>query len=302
MMNEARLGVGVQGVAIAERAMQQAFDYARERKQGQGADGKQTAIINHPDVKRMLLTMRALTSASRAISLKCADALDRAKFLKDANERKAAFEEGNLLTPIAKAFSTDAGIEVASLGVQIHGGMGFIEETGAAQHYRDSRISAIYEGTNGIQSIDLVTRKITQSGGETLKKMLKGFHATSAAVKASRENFGAAAARLDEALAALEQASRYLLETLGRQPNDALAGATPYQRLFGLVAGASYLAEAALAASKARAEGDSDPAHLARIEIARFFAENLLPAALGLAPVVMASAESVLNSEMALAG
>jgi butyryl-CoA dehydrogenase len=302
MMNNARLGVGVQGVAIAERAMQQAFDYARERKQGQGADGKQTAIINHPDVKRMLLTMRALTSASRAISLKCADALDRAKFLKDASERKAAFEEGNLLTPIAKAFSTDAGIEVASLGVQIHGGMGFIEETGAAQHYRDSRISAIYEGTNGIQSIDLVTRKITQSGGETLKKMLKGFHATSAAVKASRENFGAAAARLDEALAALEQASRYLLETLGRQPNDALAGATPYQRLFGLVAGASYLAEAALAASKARAEGDSDPAHLARIEIARFFAENLLPAALGLAPVVMASAESVLNSEMALAG
>jgi butyryl-CoA dehydrogenase len=302
MMNNARLGVGVQGVAIAERAMQQAFDYARERKQGHGADGRQTAIINHPDVKRMLLTMRALTSASRAISLKCADALDRAKFLKDANERKAAFEEGNLLTPIAKAFSTDAGIEVASLGVQIHGGMGFIEETGAAQHYRDSRISAIYEGTNGIQSIDLVTRKITQSGGETLKKMLKGFHATSAAVKASRENFGAAAARLDEALAALEQASRYLLETLGRQPNDALAGATPYQRLFGLVAGASYLAEAALAASKARAEGDSDPAHLARIEIARFFAENLLPAALGLAPVVMASAESVLNSEMALAG
>ena len=302
MMNNARLGVGVQGVAIAERAMQQAFDYARERKQGQGADGKQTAIINHPDVKRMLLTMRALTSASRAISLKCADALDRAKFLKDASERKAAFEEGNLLTPIAKAFSTDAGIEVASLGVQIHGGMGFIEETGAAQHYRDSRISAIYEGTNGIQSIDLVTRKITQSGGETLKKMLKGFHATSAAVKASGENFGAAAARLDEALAALEQASRYLLETLGRQPNDALAGATPYQRLFGLVAGASYLAEAALAASKARAEGDSDPAHLARIEIARFFAENLLPAALGLAPVVMASAESVLNSEMALAG
>ncbi len=302
MMNNARLGVGVQGVAIAERAMQQAFDYARERKQGQGADGKQTAIINHPDVKRMLLTMRALTSASRAISLKCADALDRAKFLKDAGERKTAFEEGNLLTPIAKAFSTDTGIEVASLGVQVHGGMGFIEETGAAQHYRDARISAIYEGTNGIQSIDLVTRKITQSGGETLKRMLKGFHATSTAVKASKENFGETAARLDEALTALEKTSRHLLETLGKQPNDALAGATPYQRLFGLVAGASYLAEAALAASTARAGGDIDPAHLARIEIARFFAENLLPAAVGLAPVVMTSAQSVLNSETALAG
>ena len=302
MMNNARLGVGVQGVAIAERAMQQALDYARERKQGQGADGRQTAIINHPDVKRMLLTMRALTSASRAISLKCADALDRAKLLKDVGERKAAFEEGNLLTPIAKAFSTDAGIEVASLGVQIHGGMGFIEETGAAQHYRDARISAIYEGTNGIQSIDLVTRKITQSGGETLKKMLAGFHATSAAVKASKENFGEAAARLDEGLEALEKTSRHLLETLGRKPDDALAGATPYLRLFGLVAGASYLAEAALAAAKARANGDSDPAHLARIEIARFFAENLLPAATGLVPVVMTSAQSVLNSEMALAG
>jgi butyryl-CoA dehydrogenase len=302
MMNNARLGVGVQGVAIAERAMQQAFDYARERKQGQGADGRQTAIINHPDVKRMLLTMRALTSASRAISLKCADALDRAKFLKDAGERKAAFEEGNLLTPIAKAFSTDAGIEVAALGVQVHGGMGFIEETGAAQHYRDARISAIYEGTNGIQSIDLVTRKIVQSGGDTLKKMLAGFHATSAAVKASKENFGMTAVRLDEGVAALEKTSRYFLETLDKQPDAALAGATPYLRLFGLVAGASYLTEAALAALRARAGGDSDPAHLARIEIARFFAENLLPAALGLAPVVMTSAESVLNSEAALAG
>ncbi len=302
MMNNARLGVGVQGVAIAERAMQQALIYARERKQGQGEGGKSTAIINHPDVKRMLLTMRALTSASRSISLKCADALDRAKLLKDASERKAAFEEGNLLTPIAKAFSTDAGIEVTSLGVQIHGGMGFIEETGAAQHYRDSRITSIYEGTNGIQSIDLVMRKITQSGGETLKKMLAGFHATAAAVKASKENFGATAARLEEGLAALEKTSRHLLETLGKNPNDALAGATPYQRLFGLVAGASYLAEAALAAAKARAGGDTDPAHLARIEIARFFAENLLPAATGLVPVVMTSAESVLNSEMALAG
>jgi hypothetical protein len=250
----------------------------------------------------MLLTMRALTSASRAISLKCADALDRAKLLKDPAERKAAFEEGNLLTPIAKAFSTDAGIEVTSLGVQVHGGMGFIEETGAAQHYRDARITSIYEGTNGIQSIDLVTRKITQSGGETLKRILAGFHATSAAVKASKEKFGATDARLDAALASLEKTSKHLLELLGKNPNAALAGATPYLRIFGLVAGASYLAEAALAASALKAGGDTDPAPLARIETARFFAENLLPAVHGLEPVVLAGDESVMNSEIALAG
>ena len=302
MMNNARLGVGVQGVAIAERAMQQAFAYARGRKQGQGANGGgMVPIVEHPDVKRMLMTMRALTSASRSISLKCADALDRAKLAKNPAEKKAAFEEGNLLTPIAKAFSTDAGIEVASLGVQVHGGMGFIEETGAAQHYRDARITSIYEGTNGIQSIDLVTRKITQSGGDTLKRMIAGFHATATAVKASKEKFGATAARLDEALASLEKTSRHVLETLGKKPNAALAGATPYLRIFGLVAGASYLAEAALAAGALRAGGDTDPAHLARIETARFFAENLLPAVHGLEPVVLAGDDSVMNSEIALA-
>lgn len=304
MMNNARLGVGIQGVAVAERATQQALAYARERRQGQGMNGgsAMVPIIEHPDVKRMLLTMRALTAASRAIALKCADALDRARLAKDAAERQAAFEEGNLLTPVAKAFSTDAGIEVASLGVQVHGGMGFIEEAGAAQHLRDVRITSIYEGTNGIQSIDLVTRKIGQSGGATLQTMLAGFRATARAIKGSKEKFGASAVRLDEGIAALEATSKHLLGTLGKDPAGALAGATPYLRIFGLVAGASYLVEVALAASAARAGGDSDPAHLARIAIARFFAENVLPAAMGLAPVVMASAASVLDAEAALAG
>ena len=146
MMNQARLAVGIQGVAIAERATQQALAFARERKQGAAPGAKGTsAIIEHPDVKRMLLTMRALTAASRAISYKCADAIDRAKFSVDKAERAAAQEEGNLLTPVAKAFSTDIGIEVSSLGVQVHGGMGFIEETGAAQYYRDAKILTIYE-------------------------------------------------------------------------------------------------------------------------------------------------------------
>lgn len=303
MMNNARLAVGVQGVAIAERATQQAFAYARERKQGQAAgvhDGT-APIIEHPDVKRMLLTMRALTSASRAISLKCADALDRARLLTDAAERKAAFEEGNLLTPVAKAFSTDAGIEVASLGVQVHGGMGYIEETGAAQHYRDSRIASIYEGTNGIQSIDLVIRKITQSGGDTLTRMIEDFRRTVKQLKLSKEkSLGGSIARLEAGIGVLDRTSKYLLETLGNDQAAALAGATPYLRIFGLVAGAHYLMETALAAAALRAGGDADPAHAARIEIARFFAENLLPAASGLEAVVIAGAGSVLQSEAAL--
>lgn len=303
MMNNARLAVGVQGVAIAERATQQALAFARERKQGQaaGANSGMSPIVEHPDVKRMLMTMRALTSASRTISLKCADALDRAKLLSNEAERKAAFEEGNLLTPVAKAFSTDAGIEVASLGVQVHGGMGFIEETGAPQHYRDARIAAIYEGTNGIQSIDLVTRKIGQSGGETLKRIIGGLRATAAQMNVSKEkSLRAGAARLEEGIGVLERTSRHMLAVLEKDETGALAGATPYLRIFGLVAGASYLAEAALAAASLRAGGDSDPAHAARIAIARFFAENLLPAAGGLEPAVVSGAESVLQSEAAL--
>ena len=166
MMNRARLAVALQGVAIAERATQQALAYAHERKQGRasGSHDGPALIIAHPDVKRMLLTMRSLTRAARAICYATAVALDRAERGSDAAARKAAHERASLLTPVAKAFSTDIGIEVASLGIQVHGGMGYIEETGAAQHFRDSRIAAIYEGTNGIQAIDLVTRKLPMSG------------------------------------------------------------------------------------------------------------------------------------------
>ncbi|MGH8639218.1 MAG: acyl-CoA dehydrogenase family protein, partial [Burkholderiales bacterium] len=161
MMNQARLAVALQGVGIAERATQQALAYARERKQGRAVGPKEASspIIAHPDVKRMLLTMRALTGAARAICYANAVAIDRAHRAADEAVRKAAHERASLLTPVAKAFATDIGTEVASLGVQVHGGMGYVEETGAAQHYRDARIAAIYEGTNGIQAIDLVTRK-----------------------------------------------------------------------------------------------------------------------------------------------
>src|SRR5262249_49078753 len=161
MMNQARLSVGVQGVAIAERATQQALAYARERKQGRAitqTGAGSSAIIAHPDVKRMLLTMRARTRAPRTLCYSTAVALDRAQRSTDDAARTTAHQRASLLTPIAKGFATDIGTEVASLGVQVHGGMGYIEETGAAQHYRDARIAAIYEGTNGIQAIDLVTR------------------------------------------------------------------------------------------------------------------------------------------------
>ncbi|WP_099901582.1 acyl-CoA dehydrogenase family protein, partial [Methylobacterium frigidaeris] len=168
MMNNARLGVGLQGVAIAERAYQQALLYARDRRQGRASaasEGGASPIIEHPDVQRMLLTMKALTAASRGICYLTAEAIDRAHRAPDEAGRKAAQARASLLTPVAKAFSTDIGIEVASLGIQVHGGMGFVEETGAAQHLRDARIAAIYEGTNGIQAIDLVTRKLPLDGG-----------------------------------------------------------------------------------------------------------------------------------------
>src|ERR1700758_2405147 len=202
MMNQARLAVGLQGVAIAEHAAQQALAYARERRQGRaggsgsGSQSGASPIIAHPDVKRMLMTMRTLTRAARAICYATAVALDRAQRSPDEAARKAAHERASLLTPVAKAFSTDIGSEVASLGVQVHGGMGFIEETGAAQHFRDARIAQIYEGTNGIQAIDLVTRKLPLSGGAAVGGYLDELRATVAAVRATNDPaFGATGAR-----------------------------------------------------------------------------------------------------------
>src|SRR5512140_3546070 len=238
MMNRARLAVGLQGVAIAELATQQAMSYARERKQ------MGSAIFSYPDVKRMLLTMRALTGAARAICYATGVALDRAHRGKSEAARTAAHARASLLTPIAKAFSTDIGIEVASLGVQVHGGMGFIEETGAAQHYRDARIAAIYEGTNGIQAIDLVTRKVPLEGGNTVRLYLGELRETVKAVQASNAPaFGATAARLSEAVDSLERATQWLLAQ--KTSDTTLADATPYLRLFGNASGGCMLADQA---------------------------------------------------------
>ena len=211
MMNNARLAVGVQGVAIAERATQQALGYAQRAQAGARARRERhpAPIIAHPDVRRMLMTMRALTHAARAICYATAAAIDRSHRDKDDAARKAAHERASLLTPVAKAFSTDIGIEVASLGVQVHGGMGFIEETGAAQHYRDARIAPIYEGTNGIQAIDLVTRKLPLSGGAVVEAYIDELRETVVAV-AGRQRPGVrrTGARLGEAVESLDRATR----------------------------------------------------------------------------------------------
>ena len=288
MMNRARLAVGLQGVAIAERALQQAMNYARERKQ------MGHAIIDYPDVKRMLLTMRAMTGAARAICYATGVSLDRSIRSKTEAACKTANERASLLTPVAKAFSTDIGIEVASLGVQVHGGMGFIEETGAAQHYRDARIAAIYEGTNGIQAVDLVTRKLPLDNGNTIAAYIKELRATVAKVKASNAPaFGETATLLGEAVDSLERATVWLLAQ--KSSPDALAGATPYLRLFGNAAGGCMLAEQALAAL--RDAGDA----AARTALARFFAENVAVQASGLERSVTEGAQSIINAEAALA-
>ncbi len=306
MMNNARLAVALQGVAIAERAYQGALSYAKERRQGRApgaASDGMSPIIEHPDVKRMLMTMKALTGAARCICYLTAEAIDRAHRSRDEAARGIAQERASLLTPVAKAFSTDIGCEVASLGVQVHGGMGFVEETGAAQHLRDARINPIYEGTNGIQAIDLVVRKLPLSQGDAVRRQIAAMRATlQRLVKDATPAFGSTGARLREAIESLDRATSFMLKAAsGNQPEAALAGATPYLRLFALAQGGAGLAEAALAASAAAAAGDSDPAHPARIALCRFFAENVATAARGLEESVIFGAAFVEDAPLALA-
>ncbi len=300
MINQARLGVGLEGVGIADRAYQQALAFAQERKQGRAiakkGDGSD-AIIVHPDVKRMLMQMRALTAAARTICYATAVAMDVAARASDAKVKSDAAARAALLTPIAKAFSTDIGNEVTSLGVQIHGGMGFIEETGAAQHYRDARITAIYEGTNGIQSIDLVTRKLAAQGGASVWALLDELSGIVDKVQASNDPaFGTTGTKLRDALGSLERTSKWLLERVASAPNDALAGATPYLRLFGSTLGGCMLAGEALAARDVESAGDPQR----YVTLARFFAENISVQAGALERTVMDSANSVTGADAVL--
>jgi acyl-CoA dehydrogenase len=290
MMNAARLAVGTQGVAIGDRAYQQALEYARERKQGRSAKGEGMApIIERPDVQRMLMTMKANVHAARGICHLTGVSLDLADHAATKAERTAAANRAALLTPIAKAFSTDIGDETTSIGVQVHGGMGFIEETGAAQHMRDSRIAAIYEGANGIHAIDLVQRKLPLANGETVRNEIAQIRqvASDVATKGGA-GFGATAARLAEAADALEESTRLMLDWLSTDQNSALAGASQYLRLFGLTLGGVCLAKAGLAAEALAESGNRT--ELGRVGLARFFAEKLAPAAPGLARAVASGA------------
>ena len=279
MMNDARLAVGLQGVGVAERATQQALAYARERRQGRSPEGEAPArILAHPDVQRMALTMTALTHAARAICYETAVSLDRARRESDPVRASEAQQRADLLTPVAKAYSTDIADEAASLGLQIFGGIGYIEETGVAQALRDARIAPIYEGTNGIQAIDLVTRKLQRTGAALAREI-----ADMRAIATEARLDGANA--LTDAVADFERASAFLREApLGL----ALAGATPYLRLFALARGGTLLAKGATEGCARRAA------------IARFFARNLAVASSGLAREVIDGGGATLEAESAL--
>jgi alkylation response protein AidB-like acyl-CoA dehydrogenase len=290
MMNAARLNVGLQGVAIAERAYQEARDFARVRVQGRplGAapGGAALPIVHHPDVRRMLLWMRSATEAMRALAYYAAATIDRGRRHPEAAARGAAQRRADLLIPAVKAWCTDLGVAVASTGIQVHGGMGYVEETGAAQHLRDARIAPIYEGTNGIQANDLVGRKLARDRGEAAGVLVAEMRGTAAALgRASAVDLAAIAQPLQDGVAALDTATRYLVEA---EPAQAAAGAAPYLELFGTVCAGWLIARLALAAERRAAADPGEAAILsAKRATARFYAEHFLALAPGHLPGVV---------------
>ena len=278
MMNAARLNVGVQGLAIAERAYQQAVEFARTRVQGQPLGIARAVeglpIIYHPDVRRMLLWMRAATEAMRGLAYYAAAMIDRSRCHPEAAERLAAQRRADLLIPVVKAWCSDLGVAVASIGIQVHGGMGYVEETGAAQYLRDARIAPIYEGTNGIQANDLVGRKLTRDHGEVVTALIKEMRQTAAALERH-----AIAGTFDQGLTALDAATAYLVEADDAQ---AAAGSVPYLTMLGTVAAGWLMARQALAAERNLATNGKDRAFLAaKLATARFYGEHFLVQAPG---------------------
>ncbi len=288
MMNSARLAIGMQGVGVAERSFQQSLAYARERRQGkpfglQHEAREMVPIIFHADVRRMLLTQKAMIEAGRAICLANAIAIDLARHGRSGGERTAAKAREELLTPISKAWCTDMAVEVTSLGIQVHGGMGFIEDTGVAQHFRDARIAPIYEGTNGIQSIDLIGRKLALDGGEAVRSFLAEVEEVCAACSRGDGVLASIGLEISKAHRACAEATTWLQAAMRSSPYEALPGSQPYLQMMGLLAGGFYLARGALAAQRMMSAGASDSAFLAtRISVAQFFAEQLLPRAAAL--------------------
>ncbi len=290
MMNNARLAVGLQGVAIADRAYQQAVAYARDRVQSPPlSGGASVPIIRHPDVRRMLMTMRAQTEAMRALNYYAMAALDRAKSHPDEATRRQANARVDLLTPIVKACCTDFGVETASLGVQVHGGVGYIEETGAAQHYRDARIAPIYEGTNGIQANDLLGRKLLRDDGTAMADLIAEIAAWAAG------NDSPERASLTAALNDLRHATDWLLEQDRTEMAKTFAGAAPYLRLAGIITAGWLMAKSAQAARARLANNpDNRPFLETKCVTAAFFMQHILPQTSALAAAVTCGGQSVM--------
>ena len=304
MMNHARLGVGLEGVALAERAYQHALEYARTRVQGREIgqrSGDRVTIIHHPDVRRMLMSMRSQTEAMRALAYVAGAALDKARHHPEPAERQRSQALVDLLTPVVKGWCTEQAVEIASIGIQVHGGTGFVEESGAAQYLRDARITTIYEGTTGIQAADLVGRKIAMEKGTTALAVVAEMRALDADLeKVQDAGFASMRANLKEAVDALEAATRWLVATFPGNPKASAAVSVPYLKLFGTVAGGWLMARAALIARSRMTETGADQEFLkAKIATARFYAEHELPRALSLAREVTHGAESVLALEPA---
>jgi alkylation response protein AidB-like acyl-CoA dehydrogenase len=294
MMNAARFAVGLEGVAIAERAFQRALAFARERVQGRDLvqGGGAVPIIRHPDVRRMLMLMKAQAEAMRALAYTTAAAMDLARKSPDAEARKRHQAFVDLMIPVVKGWCTETGIEVASLGVQVHGGMGFVEETGAAQYLRDARITTIYEGTTGIQAMDLVGRKIAREGGATAQAWLASVKSVERDLgKSSNEDLRALGTRLGEGIQSVADCVGYIVAT--KDPRASFAGAVPFLRLMGIVAGAWQMGRAALAAERGMASGDR--AFLAaKIATAWFYGDHVLVQAPGLRDTVVRGAPAVM--------
>jgi len=278
MMNQARLEVGLEGLSVSERAYEHAAAYAKERIQGKALGSPESSpIIDHADVRRMLMTMKAYTEAMRCLVYDAAAAEDRFHNAQDEAERTAGGDRLALLTPIAKSWCTDRGVEIASIGIQVFGGMGFMEESGAAQFYRDVRITPIYEGTNGIQALDLVMRKLPMGSGSVIAGYLDEIDALDGPLSVAGDDLSDLRTQLADAVGSVRKATEWLNSSADVQAR--MAGATPYQEMLGTLAGGYYLARQALAALP---DADSDPWMAAKVATARFYAVNLLPKVHGL--------------------
>ena len=304
MMNSARLSVGLEGYAVADRAFQRALEWARTRVQGKPVGAKsgssqEATIIEHPDVRRMLLTMKAGTEAARALALYAAYQVDLGAYAQDAQQKQAAQARADLLIPIVKGWSTELGNEIAAIGVQVHGGMGYIEETGAAQYVRDVRITTIYEGTTGIQSNDLLGRKLSRDRGAVMAALVADMTSELQGLEAANPETLATRAAALEAIGLLRDATQTLLTNLATRPELALAVSVPYLKLCGFAIGGWLMARSsALAAAKLN--GTDAEFYAAKGRTALFYAEQMLPNALMLARVVQRGGPSVAETDAAL--